>query len=164
MKFLISVLLLGLTLNLTACKVAEVEEEELPPDSLVNQTDYSSCNTGSSGTRTIIGSWLYRQGVGNTSFTKTFTFSREYVRMTNDCVFDGIPVRATSTSRVMLGINSVSYLDAVLNENALQREDYKLVCQSKIDLADLSYRFQGNCLVLTGQDGKGSLTLIPATN
>ncbi|WP_413585643.1 hypothetical protein [Bdellovibrio sp. HCB274] len=162
MKFLISVLLLGLTL--TACKPVEELDENNPEDTIANQTDYTACNTGGGSSKTIIGSWFYKQGIGNTQFTKTFTFARDYVRVTNDCVFDGAPVRATATSRIVLGINSVSYLDSALGENALQREGYKLVCQSKINPDDLTYRFQGPCLVIVNQAEGTALTLLPATN
>ncbi|WP_413576204.1 hypothetical protein ACLVWU_17620 [Bdellovibrio sp. HCB290] len=161
MKLLISALLLGLTL--TACKPVEELEDDKRPDEIVNQTDYSSCNTNGGSTKTIIGSWYYLQGIGNTKFTKTFTFSRDYVRVTNDCTFDGVTVRATSTSRVMLSMGSASYLDSALNENTLQREGYKLVCQAKIEPLDLSYRFQGGCLVLVDQNSRESLTLLPVT-
>lgn len=158
MKSLISVLLIALAV--TACKPAEDANKDAP-DKIINQTDYSSCGTGNYGT-SITGNWFYQQGIGNTKFTKTYSFSRDYVRVTNDCVFDGVPVRATASSRIVVGINTLAYLDSALNENAIQREGYKLTCQSKIEPADFTWRFQGNCLVIIAQDGKSSITLLPA--
>ncbi|WP_413559016.1 hypothetical protein [Bdellovibrio sp. HCB209] len=160
MKLLLSALLLGLTL--TACGPVEKEDADKAPDKIVNETDYSVCGSGNVG-NTIVGSWRYYQSIGNIKFTKTYAFSRDYLRITNDCNFDGIQVRATASTRVMISMNGVSYLDSVLNENPVQREGYKLVCQSKIEPIDLNYRFQGNCLVLMAQDGKSSITLVPAT-
>jgi hypothetical protein len=159
MKLLISVLLIGLTV--AACKPAE-DVNKNAPDKIINETDYSSCGTGNYGT-SIQGSWYYNQGVGNTKFTKTYSFSRDYVRITNDCTFDGVAVRASASSRIVMGTNTVAYLDSALNENAIQREGYKLTCQSKIEPGDFTWRFQGNCLVIVNPDGKSSLTLLPVT-
>ncbi|UYL10738.1 hypothetical protein B9G69_009140 [Bdellovibrio sp. SKB1291214] len=161
MKLLITILILGLAL--TACKPVEDSlDDGKTPGKVINETDYSSCGTGNYGT-SVVGTWFYQQGIGNTKFTKTYTFSRDYLRLTNDCNFDGVTVRATATSRYTSGVNTMSFLDSALNENPIQREGYKLVCQSKIEPSDFTWRFQGNCLVIVDQTTKASITLLPGS-
>jgi hypothetical protein len=161
MKLLISALLLGLAL--TACKPVEPLDDDKTPDKIINETDYSKCGTDT-GAKSVIGNWYYNQGIGNTKFVKSYSISRDYIRITNNCTFDGVAVNATASSRIVLGMNSMSFLDSALNENALQREGYKLTCQARVEPLDFHFRFQGNCLVIVTADGKSSLTLLPATN
>ncbi len=161
MKLLISALLLGLAL--TACKPAEPLDDDKNPGKIINETDYSKCGSGT-GAKSIIGNWYYNQGIGNTKFVKTYSISRDYIRITNTCTFDGVPVNATASSRIALGMNTISFLESSLNENSLQREGYKLTCQARVEPVDFTTHFQGNCLVIVTPDGKSSLTLLPVTN
>ncbi|QDK47095.1 hypothetical protein DOM22_18965 [Bdellovibrio sp. ZAP7] len=161
MKLLISVLLLGLMV--TACKPVEDLDADKTPDKIINETDYSKCGD-STGAKNIIGNWYYQQGIGNTKFVKSYSISREYIRITNTCTFDGVPVNASATSRIVLSMNSISMLDSALNENVLQREGYKLTCQARVEPVDFHFSFKGNCLVMTSVDGKSSLALLPAAN
>lgn len=160
MKFFLAIT--AMAFALTACGVQEEEKKDgTTGDEMVNQTDYSACQAGSGSPSTPIGTWRLVQKQGSFSFVKTYNIGANFLQVTHDCNFNGAKTSVTVGSAAAIDFGQIVVMGDQRNEKSVVREGYKLTCQAEVNGGTSLYYFKGGCLVLTDQDGKGTMMLAP---
>lgn len=154
MRILLLAMMGLLTLSLTACETPEAE----PTDSvngkteLVNETDYSVCHI-SPAPHTIEGNWYMKQTQGAFRFVSTFQIRNGTVQMTNDCIMNGVTLRAQVMAPAYYDTTTFQPARDAHDERKIENVNFKMSCEANISAVKMNYGFEGNCLVFY-QPGK----------
>ncbi|MGE5084795.1 MAG: hypothetical protein ACM3MG_00740 [Bacillota bacterium] len=161
MKFFLA--LTALTFALAGCNVQEENKKDGQTDTMVNQTDYTACQAGSTSPATPAGLWKAAYSQGNYSFVRTYNIGNNFFQLTHECNFNGTKVSTSAGAGASIYFGKIAVLGDQRTEKSISREGYKLTCQAEVTGGNLNYHYQGACLVLTDENNTNEIMLVPVS-
>ncbi len=161
MKFLLVGMVGLLSLSITACEQPEEKKPAVNPNNaLVNETDYSACHV-SPAPRTIEGTWYMTQSQGPFKFISTFQIANGAVQLTNDCIMNGMTLRAQVAAPAAYDMATFQPMRPAYDVKNIENSNFKMSCEASLNTTKMNYTFDGNCLIFFQPGRTDRMVLVP---